>query len=128
MAISGWIQNLSSNNKIADSSNPGLKKFINNFLPANRNTVASYAGQSSLSYYSRKFNTSFGYRRIEPNFKTFGTPYLFNDIETMSLTTYNSIAKGKLNINTIFPTNTTTLKKPTMQNYKHRLEILTPMQ
>ncbi len=99
-AISGWIQDLSSSSKLTDSSNKGLREFINTFLPGNRNTLARYGGQSSLSYYSRKFNSSFGYRRIQPKFKTFGTPYLLDDIETLTLTSYHSIAKGKFNINT----------------------------
>ena len=100
VAISGLIPDVSANAKSLDSSNSGLRKFINNFLPANRGTQASYAGQSSLSYYAGKFNSSLGYRRIQPNFKSLGTPYLLNDLELITLNSNHTIAKGKLNIST----------------------------
>ena len=100
MAVSGLIPDLSSNTKSRDSSNKGLKKFMGNFLPGNENILASYAGQSSLSYYSRNYNGSFSYRRIQPNFKSLGTPYLLNDIELITLNDNYAMAKGKLNINT----------------------------
>jgi len=100
MAISGLIPNLSSNAKSLDSSHTGLKKFINSFLPDNRGTIASYAGQSSLSYRSRTYNSSFSYRRIQPNFKSLGTPYLLNDIAVITLNNNYSIAKGKVNVST----------------------------
>lgn len=98
IAISGLVPDLSSNSKSLDSSNKGLKKLINNFLSNNKGTLASYAGQSSVSYYSRKYNSNFSYRRIQPNFTTLGTPYLLNDIELVSLNNNYSLAKGKLNI------------------------------
>ena len=100
MAISGLIQDLSSNRSNLDSSNKGLRKFMNKFLPDNAGTLAAYAGQSSLSYYSTKFNSSLSYRRVQPNFKSLGTPYLLNDIELITLGDYFSLAKGKLNIAT----------------------------
>jgi len=100
MAISGLISDLSPGKKSLDSSDEGLKIFINNFLPKSASTVASYAGQSSLSYYSKKFNSSFSYRRIGPNFKSLGTPYLYNDVELITLNNSYYIAKGKLNIST----------------------------
>ena len=100
MAISGLVQDLSSNSSSLDSSNEGLKKFMNNFLPDNEGTLADYAGQSSVSYYSRKFNGSLSYRRVQPNFKSLGTPYLLNDIELISLIDNFSLANGKLNIST----------------------------
>ena len=98
MAISGSIQDLSSEGSSLDSSNEGLKKFMNNFLPDNAGTLADYAGQSSVAYYSRKFNGSLSYRRVQPNFKSLGTPYLLNDIELISLNDNFSLAKGRLNI------------------------------
>jgi hypothetical protein len=62
--------------------------------------VASYAGQSSLSYYSGKYSGSLSYRRVQPNFKSLGTPYLLNDIEFVTLNNNYSMAKGKLNVST----------------------------
>jgi hypothetical protein len=98
MAVSGWIQDLSSNAKSLDSSNTNLTDFMNNFLPDNESTLSAYAAQSSLSFYSRKFNGSLGYRRVQPNFKSLGTPYLLNDIELISLNDNFSMVNGKLNV------------------------------
>jgi len=98
MAVSGWIQDLSSNAKSLDSSNTNLTDFMNNFLPDNESTLSAYAAQSSLSFFSRKFNGSLGYRRVQPNFKSLGTPYLLNDIELFSVNDNFSIANGKLNV------------------------------
>lgn len=100
MAISGLIQDLGSKKTNLESSNKSLKKFIDHFLPNNPGTLAAYAGQSSLTFNSRKINSSLSYRRVQPNFKSFGTPYLLNDVELIGLNNNLSIAKGKLNINT----------------------------
>jgi hypothetical protein len=100
IAIGGLIQDLSSNRSNLDSSNKGLRRFMNNFLPDNVGTLAAYAGQSSLSYYSTKFNSNLSFRRVQPNFKSLGTPYLLNDIELITLGSNFSIVKRKLNIST----------------------------
>lgn len=100
MAISGYIPDISPGKKGIDSSHQKLKNFIDNFLPVSSNIQASYAGQSSLSYRSRKYTGSFGYRRVAPNFRSLGTPYLLNDIELLTLNNNHSIAKGKLNVST----------------------------
>jgi len=100
VAISGLIQDMSSNKPSLDSSNKGLRKFMNNFLPGNAGSSAAFAGQSSLTYHKGKFNSNLSYRRIEPHFKSLGTPYLIDDIEAISLTDYFSLIKGKLNIST----------------------------
>ena len=97
LAISGLIQDLGSKNKILDSANGGLKKFIKHFLPSNETMVASYATQSSLMFFTRNFSSNFGYRRVEPNFKSLGTPYMLNDIVLISWGNNFSLAKGKLN-------------------------------
>jgi hypothetical protein len=100
IALSGLIPDLSPNTNSLDSSNKGLKKLMNNFLPSNKNILASYAAQSSISYYSPKYNGSFNYRRIQPNFKSLGTPYLLNDIELVTLNNNCTFVKGKINIST----------------------------
>jgi hypothetical protein len=96
LAVSGLVQDLGSLNKSLDSSRNGLKKFIKNFLPTNETTTASYGGQSSLVYFSRSFSSNFGYRRVAPNFKSMGTPYMLNDIELVSWANNFSLAKGKV--------------------------------
>ena len=99
-AISGLIQDQSFDKRGLDSSNPGLRKFIRNFLHNNASTLANYAGQSSLSFYNRNFNSNLGYRRVQPNFKSLGTPYMINDIELISWLNNFSMVKGKINVST----------------------------
>jgi len=96
-AISGLIQDQSFDKRGLDSSNPGLRKFIRNFLHNNASTLANYAGQSSLSFYNRNFNSNLGYRRVQPNFKSLGTPYMINDIELIS---WLNNFSGKINVST----------------------------
>src|SRR4051794_27813508 len=101
IAVSGWTPNLSADSITPDTTKyKDLVNFVSNFMTVNISSLASFAGQSSLSYYSRFFNASFYYRRVQPNFNSLGTPYLINDIELFSLTDNFSVAKGRLNINT----------------------------
>ncbi|TKK71766.1 hypothetical protein FC093_01720 [Ilyomonas limi] len=100
IAASGWTPNLSADSITSDTTNyKKLVNFVSNFMTVNISSLASFAGQSTLSFYSRYFNASFNYRRVQPNFNSLGTPYLINDIELFSLTNNFSVAKGRLNIN-----------------------------
>ncbi|MEO6000253.1 MAG: hypothetical protein ABIN89_25675 [Chitinophagaceae bacterium] len=97
-AISGLIPDISNNQQGQDSSRQGLKNFIGNFLPDNPSLEASYAGQSSLTYYTSGYNSSFSYRRVQPNFKSLGTPYMISDNELLSWLNNFSLVKGKVNV------------------------------
>lgn len=101
-AASGLTQDLSSNKIPIDSAfqYKKLAEFISKLLPYNSSTIASFAGQSSLSYYSRYFNTSVNYRRVQPDFKSLGTPYMINDIELISWANNISVWNGKFNVST----------------------------
>ena len=98
-AISGLVQDLSGKQSF-DSSNETSRKFIKNFLPNNANVLANYAGQSSLTFVTTNFNGNLGYRRVQPGFKSFGTPYMTDDIELISFLSGFSIVNGKVNIST----------------------------
>ncbi len=102
MAVSGSTPNITADTFELGSAYQYRKllNFANNFINVNASTTASVAGQSSLSFYSRYYNASFNYRRVQPNFNSLGTPYMINDIELLSLTNNFSVVKGKLNINT----------------------------
>jgi len=100
VAISGLIQDLSSNKTKIDASNESLEKFIGKFLPSDAGILAGYSGQSSLAFYTKSFNTDLSFRRVQPGFKSLGTPYLLNDIELINLNNSLSVVKGKLNIST----------------------------
>lgn len=100
MAISGLIPDITPGKKSFDSSHQKLKNFIDDFLPGSANLQAGYAGQSSLYYRSKTYTGNFGYRRVAPNFRSLGTPYLLRDIELLTLNNTHTIAKGKLNLST----------------------------
>jgi len=100
IAASAWTPNLSADSITADTTKyKKLVNFASSFMTVNISSLASFAGQSTLSFYSRYFNASFNYRRVQPNFNSLGTPYLIDDIELFSLTNNFSVAKGRLNIN-----------------------------
>lgn len=101
-AVSGLTQDLSSAKIVADSAYQYKKvaSFISKFLPYNASTIVSFAGQSSLSFYSRNFNSSLNYRRVQPDFKSLGTPYMVSDIELISWANNLSVLRGKLNVST----------------------------
>ena len=101
IALSGLTQDLSTGKTISDSGYqyPGLTNFMDKFIAVNGSSVASYAGQSSLAYNTKSFNSSLSYRRVQPGFKSLGTPYMVNDVELISWLGHCSIAKGKINAN-----------------------------
>lgn len=98
-AISGLVQDLSGKKGI-DSSDQTLKSFISHFLPGTGNIASHYAAQSSLTFYTNGYNANFGYRRVQPGFKSLGTPYMIDDVELLSMFNNVSMAKGKVNIGT----------------------------
>lgn len=99
VAISGLTEDLLSDKRSFDSTST-LSKFVDNFFPYKVSTIANYAGQSSLSFYTRGFNSSLKYRRVQPDFQSLGTPYIVDDIELVSWLNAFSISQGKLNIST----------------------------
>ena len=99
-AISGLTQDISLPAPANDSANTGLLKLMDKFVMGNSSTVANWAGQSTLQFLLNNYTTTLGYRRVQPDFKSLGTPYMLNDIELINWINNFSLAKGKLNITT----------------------------
>ena len=97
IAISGLTQDLSLA-PANDSANTGLLKLMDGFVPYNSSTVANWAGQSNLQFILNGYVTSLGYRRVQPGFKSLGTPYMLNDISLVNWMNNFYLAKGRLNI------------------------------
>jgi len=74
---------------------PGL---IKNIAPFNYSSVVSFAGQSNLTLLLRSFSSSIGYRRVQPDFKSLGTPYSLSDVEMIFGTVSTSLDKGKVSL------------------------------
>ena len=98
-SVSGLIQDLSGKRSF-DSSNQSLKNFMSNFLPDSSDISAHYAAQSSLIFYTPIFSSNLSYRRVQPGFKSLGTPYMVDDVELISFLNNFSVAKGKVNVST----------------------------
>src|SRR6185436_6729979 len=56
---------------------------------------------SSLQLILQGYTTTLGYRRVQPGFKSLGTPYMLNDIELINWMNNFNLAQGKLNITAI---------------------------
>jgi hypothetical protein len=84
-----------------------LKKIILNTdfaiskLEEDSATINKWAGQSSLQFLLKGYTTTLGYRRVQPGFKSLGTPYMLNDIELLNWMNNFSLAQGRLNITAI---------------------------
>jgi hypothetical protein len=74
---------------------------MNNFVSTNSSTIASWATQSTLQLVLKGYNTTLGYRRVQPDFKSLGTPYMLNDVSLLNWMNNFSLSKGKLNISTV---------------------------
>jgi hypothetical protein len=93
-------QDISQPRPISDSGNGSLQKLMSRFVSSNNTTTANWAGQSSLQLIFNGYTTTVAYRRVQPDFKSLGTPYMLNDIELMNWVNNFNVSKGKLNITT----------------------------
>ena len=101
VAISGLTQDIAAPKALSDSANTSLQKLMSKFVSSNSSTIANWAGQSTLQFLLKGYSTTLGYRRVQPGFKSLGTPYMLNDVELLNWMNYFSLVKGKLNITTI---------------------------
>ncbi len=99
MALSGLTQNLSDS--IAQTDTLGLfEKLFSKLMPFRSSTIVNYAGQTTLTIALKGYTTMLGYRRVEPGFKSLGTPYMINDIELINWMNNFNLLKNKLTITT----------------------------
>ena len=62
--------------------------------------ISDWAGQSTLQLILKGYNTTLGYRRVAPDFKSLGTPYMLNDVALVNWLNNFILSGGKLNITT----------------------------
>lgn len=110
-AISGLTQDISASQSFNDSAATGLSKLMKPFVKSNASTFADWAGQSTLQLVLRGYNTTIGYRRVQPNFKSLGTPYMLNDVSLLNWMNNFNLIKGKLNISSNISTQNNNLSK-----------------
>lgn len=79
--------------------------YLNNlgdFFVTNNSTQVNKAIQGNIQYSRPKYQLKFGYRRIDPEYKTMGSVFLNNDIEDISGGVTWKMFKQKMNINTTY--------------------------
>ncbi len=86
-------------------------KIFGRLMPYRSSTTVSFGGQTALSIALKNYNTTLGYRRVQPGFKSLGTPYMLNDIELFNWMNNLNVLKSKLNINATFSDQHNNLKK-----------------
>ena len=103
VAASLWTRDISLGevHEIEEVEIPGFVRDIASF---NYSSVFSWSGQSQLSLSLDKFNAMVGYRRIQPDFKSLGVPYMVNDIEMINVNMGTRLIKGKWSLNGAYTT------------------------
>ncbi len=104
VAVSLWNRNMDY--AVIDSIGDTKISDIANKLDADisYSSVLSWSGQAQLGLNLNHLNAMIGYRRVEPDFKSLGIPYMLNDIEMINGNVGTNLFKGKLNINAGFTT------------------------
>jgi hypothetical protein len=76
----------------------GLYRFFDQFLDANISTQVSVAGDLKLTLQMKQFHVGLQYRRVEPNFRSLGIPYIQSDVESTTASASTYLFRRKLNI------------------------------
>ncbi len=80
-----------------DSTSRLLQKF-DNFFPVNLTSEYSTALRTNLQYTIKSFNLGLQYRRIDPNYQSFGAYYFNTDIENLTINSSFRMLKKKLSL------------------------------
>lgn len=75
-----------------------LRWASDNLLAFNASTRATYAGEASLNWAANNFSLSGKYRRVMPEYRTFGANYLLTDLEAITLNPMVNLWKGKASV------------------------------
>ncbi len=99
LAASALTQDLSAPTVNRDTLTNGFDKLASRFINYRNSTVVNFAGQTLLSFFLKTFNTTLGYRRVQPDFTSLGIPYMLNDMQTFQWNAGLILDKGKVNLN-----------------------------
>ena len=97
VAVSALTQDQASTPLNTDSLNFIVKTFAK-AMDYRYSTVLGYAGQSTLTFFIKNFNTTFGYRTVSSGFQSLGTPYMINDLVALQWNGNLMLDKGKVNL------------------------------
>jgi hypothetical protein len=99
LAISALTQDQAAQKVNKDTLYKTLDKIFYPFIDFRNTTTTSMAGQSTLTFLLKNFTTTFGYRRVQADFKSLGTPYMLNDVEAFQWNGNLILDSGKINLN-----------------------------
>ncbi|HNW50356.1 MAG TPA: hypothetical protein PKH79_04685 [Prolixibacteraceae bacterium] len=96
-ALSLLTKNMADNH-LSDIDNP-IVKSLTGTLKLNASSEYSTAWNSTLTYTAKLYSMGFQYRRISPNYQSFGAYYFNTDIENFTLNGKFSLFRRKLSVN-----------------------------
>jgi len=99
LAASALTQDLGASKVNSDTLTNTFDKLASHVIDYRNSTVVSFAGQTLLTILLKSFNTTLGYRRVQPDFQSLGIPYMLNDMQTFQLNAGLILDKGKVNLN-----------------------------
>jgi hypothetical protein len=99
LAASALTQDLAAPKVKSDTLTNSFDKLASHLIDYRNSTVVSFAGQTLLSVFLKTFNTTLGYRRVQPDFTSLGIPYMLNDMQTFQWNAGLILDKGKVNLN-----------------------------
>jgi hypothetical protein len=97
LAVSAFTEDLRFE-PIESDTLEALRWASDNLLAFNASTHATYAGEASLNWSANNFSLSGKYRRVMPEYRTFGANYLLTDLEAYTLNPLVYLWKGKASL------------------------------
>jgi hypothetical protein len=122
-AFSIITNNLNLNSQL-DSGNAALEKF-NKFFTINESSEYSTAFRSKIQYTLRTFSLGLQYRRIEPNYQSFGAYYFNTDVENITMNASARLFKKSLALRGSFGIQNDNLRKNKARSSKRLITSLT---
>lgn len=103
-AVSLWNRNsgYALIDSIGEKKIPGIAKTLD--ADVSYSSSLSWSGQAQLGLNLKGVNAMVGYRRVEPDFKSLGIPYMLNDVEMINGNVGTYLLDGKLNVNAGYTT------------------------
>lgn len=88
-----------------------IPRIVDKLMPVTYSAVFNWSGQAQLGLNLGNFNTTVGYRRVQPDFKSLGVPYMLDDIEMINTNVGMGFLDGKVSLNMDFNTQRNNLNK-----------------
>lgn len=109
---------LNTSDTLEDDASQKLLDIASNFMTTNLTTRANLAGDASLQWLDRYFNIGVLYKRVDPEYQSFGIHYVLDDLESLTLNGALRLYKSRVTLNGQFGiqhTNINNLRKNTSE-------------